>query len=65
MFLWALGNAFIQSALSQAVQLLDATVFSFPTGPANGTHVTLRSSNAITLVFFMHLVYFVFAQPVS
>lgn len=32
MFLWALGNTFIQSALSDAVQPQDGTVFDFQAG---------------------------------
>lgn len=31
-FLWALGNTFIQSALSEAVQPQDGIVFDFQTG---------------------------------
>lgn len=35
-FLWALSNMFIQSALSDAVQPQDGIVFAFQTSPVNG-----------------------------
>lgn len=52
-FLWALDNTFIQSALSEVVQPQDGIVFAFQTGPGNGPHVTPKTSNAIAVVLYV------------